>query len=100
MRKIKRFSYSGSMDPAPAAYEQQPATPYGVNVMAIVGMALSTTGIPGIIVSSIAKKRAASGEYSSPLAPLAKAGRIVSIVFTVIWAIYLIILIGAVVSNA
>lgn len=64
--------------------------PEGLNVMAIVGMALASTGIPGIIVSAIAKKRAKSGQYRHPLGPLATAGLIVSIVMTVFWIIYII----------
>ena len=79
----------------PAYTPAEPAKPYGVNVMAIVGMALASLGIPGIIVSAIAKKRAASGEYSSPLAPLAKAGLIVSIICTVFWVIYIIVVAAA-----
>ena len=79
---------------APYYAEPAPEPKNGLNVMAIVGMALSELGIPGIIVSSIAKKRADSGEYRTPLAPLAKAGLIVSIVFTVFWAIYFIAVIA------
>lgn len=81
---------------APAAPEPK----NGLNVMAIVGMALAGTGIPGIIVSSMAKKRAASGEFRTPLAPLAKAGLIVSIIMTVFWAIYCIVIIGGILAAA
>lgn len=72
--------------------------PEGLNVMAIVGMALASTGIPGIIVSAIAKKRAKSGLYRHPLGPLATAGLIVSIIMTVFWIAY-IILIAAAAAN-
>ncbi len=65
--------------------------PNGVNAMAIVGMALAGTGIPGIILSSIGRKRAASGQYRYPLGPLATAGLVVSIIMTVIWFLYIII---------
>lgn len=55
----------------------------GLNVMAIIGMALSAAGISslaGLIVSIIALKKAKSGEFRTPLTPLAKAGVIVGAV--------------------
>jgi hypothetical protein len=67
--------------------------PQGLNVMAIVGMGLSGFGIPGIIVSAIAKKRANSGQYRHPLGPLATAGIVVSILMTIFWIAYFIFIV-------
>ena len=64
----------------------------GTNVMAIVGFALAfSVPIAGIIVSSIAKKNAATGEYRNPLAELARWGVIIGIIETVIAVICIIV---------
>ena len=80
---------------APAAYQQpvetaQPVAQSGLNAMAIVAMALSETGIVGLIFSIIALKNAKSGNYRTPLKPLAVAALIVSIIMIVCWIIIII----------
>lgn len=84
----------GAENTAAAAQVVDPnLPPQGLNVMAIVGMGLSFFGIPGIIVSAIAKKRAKSGQYRNPLGPLATAGLIVSILMTIFWIAYFIFIV-------
>lgn len=84
----------GAENTAAAAQVVDPnQPPQGLNVMAIIGMAISGTGIPGIIVSAIAKKRAKSGQYRNPLGPLATAGLIVSILMTIFWIAYFIFIV-------
>ena len=65
---------------------EEPAQPTkGLNVMAIVGMALSWFGLSslaGLIVSIIALKKAKAGEFRNPLTGLAKAGVIVGAIMT------------------
>ena len=94
-----------------AAEEVQPQR--GLNVMAIVGMALSALGfssIAGLIVSIIALKKANNGEFRNPLTGLAKAGVIVGAIMVglgvlavLAWIVYAIIIVlvagGAAVSN-
>ena len=89
----------------------QPAAPQGnptnVLVFGIIGLALSTMGIVGLIFSIIALKKANNyiatyGDISNQVRigrRLAIAGLIVSIIFTIFWLIYIIVII-AVVSNA
>ena len=87
-------NYYAAVQPVQADYAQ-PAegavqAPNGLNVMAIVAMALSELGLPGLILSIIALKRAKSGEYRVGLKPLAVAALIVSIFFLVFWICYLV----------
>lgn len=85
-------SYNG----APTAYQQpvetaQPVAQSGLNAMAIVAMALSGSGILGLIFSIIALKNAKSGNYRTSLKPLAVAALVVSIVMIVFWVVYIIV---------
>lgn len=68
-------------------------------IWSIVGLALSELGVPGIIVSAIAKgkvkKAAAAGATGGKIKTariLSKIGMIVSIVMTVFWFIYAIVM--------
>ena len=61
-----------------------------LNVLAIVGLALSFLGLPGLIVSSIAIKNADYEHYRVPLRPLAITGIALGIffmVFYICWAV-------------
>ena len=72
--------------PAPA-----PQTKRGLNVYAIIGLALSlSVPLAGLVLSMIARDKAKSGEYSKPLKDLADAGLAVSIVMLVLWAVALV----------
>ena len=97
---------SAPVQPAqPAAPSYNPAGPSPTKVMVfgIIGLALSSCGLPGLILSAIALRLA--GDYmrlNGGLYGQAKVGRIlgkvgyiVGIVMTVIWALYIIILILA-----
>lgn len=73
-------------------------------IMAIVGLALSELGLPGIIVSAIAKgkvkKATAAGATGGKLKAariLSTIGLILSIVMTIVWLLYIVI-IGAAVA--
>lgn len=68
-------------------------------IMGIVGLALSEFGLPGLIVSCIASKKAA--EFVSKAGSLygkakvgralAKAGKIVGIIMTILWAFIILV---------
>ena len=68
-------------------------------ILGIAGLALSEMGIPGIIVSSIALNKAAEFERKAGKLfgkarlgrNLAKAGKIVGIVMTILWAFIILI---------
>ena len=86
----------------------QPAAPQGnptnVLVFGIIGLALSTMGIVGLIFSIIALKKANNyiatyGDISNQVRigrRLAIAGLIVIIIFTIFWLIYIIGIIGVI----
>ncbi len=68
-------------------------------VMSIVGAVLSETGIPGIIVSAIAKGKVKKAMKSGAVGGKLKAARIVSniglalsIVMTIFWLFYLLVI--------
>lgn len=65
--------------------EEEPQPQKGLNVMAIIGVALSWFGLSslaGLIVSIIALKKAKAGEFRTPLKGLALAGVIIGAVVT------------------
>lgn len=73
-------------------------------IMSIVGLALSELGIPGIIISAIAKskvkKATAAGAIGGKLKAariLSTIGMILSIVMTIVWLLYIVV-IGAAVA--
>lgn len=69
-------------------------------IFGIIGLALSELGIPGIILSNIAMNKAAEFEskagklFGKALVGrrLAKPGKIVGIIMTIFWAIYITVL--------
>ena len=71
-----------------------------VMIIGIVAIALSELGLPGIILAAIANKKVAAYEAQyGPCTGMAKVGRIlakvalpVSIVMTVVWVIYTIVI--------
>lgn len=68
-----------------------------LNVMAIVGMALSVGGmsaLAGLIVSIKAYKRALAGEFRNPLTGLAKAGIITGAIVTAFYMLFFVFYIG------
>lgn len=91
--------------PPPATRWANPAGPSPTKVMVfgIIGLALSGLGIPGIILSIIALKQANEfirlngGLFGQAKVGriLGKAGLIVSIVMTVFWVLYVILVILA-----
>ncbi len=87
-------SYTG--DTQSSGYEggyavPQPQTPLrGTNGLAIAGFACAfSVPLVGLILSVIAGKRAASGEYQNPLPGFAKWGKIISIVSMVLIALFI-----------
>ena len=94
--------------PSPLSYNQAGPSPTKVMVFGIIGLALSSAGIPGIVLSLIALKLA--GEfvhYNGSLYGQAKVGRIlgkvgsiVSIVMTVVWAFYIVFVIMMIVGGS
>lgn len=60
-----------------------------LHILAIVGAALSFLGLPGAIISGIALKNATHDRFKVPLRPVAVAGLIVGICFTVFWTLYI-----------
>ena len=84
-------------DPAEADQLQNQALTFG-----ILGLSLSILGVPGIIFSAIAGSKASAlkkltGQLTGKARTghgLAKAGKIVSIIMTVVWALALPSLIG------
>ncbi len=78
---------------APNALLPSGGKPY-LNVLAIVGMALSASGaspLAGLIVSVLAYKKAVAAEFRYPLKGLAKAGIISGAVATGIVALILLL---------
>lgn len=76
-------------------------------IMGIIGLALSELGLPGLIVSNIAMKKAA--EFESKAGGLfgkakvgrrlAKPGKIVGLIMTIFWAVYIFFLIVTILSG-
>lgn len=98
-------------------YQQQPEQPApapaqsgdakGAMIMSIIGLALSELGIPGIILCAIAKGKVKKAEAAGATGGMVKVGKIlskigmiVSIVMTVIWAIYFFAIVGLAASGA
>ena len=77
-------------------------------ILGIVGLALSEMGLPGLIVSNIALNKAAEFERRAGGLfgkarvgrNLAKPGKIVGIVMTVFWAIYISVVFIAAIASA
>ena len=76
-------------------------------ILSIVGLVLAELGIPGIILSAIAKgkvKKAialgATGAKVKVAKILSTIGLIVSILMTIFWFLYMIIIVGAVAYGA
>lgn len=97
------------MTPTPAAPAYNPAGPSPTKVMVfgIIGLALSSAGIPGLVLSIIALRfadefaRLNGGLFGQAKVGriLGKVGLIVSIVMTVIWALYIVLLIAVLVGG-
>ncbi|MBO4385045.1 MAG: zinc-ribbon domain-containing protein [Clostridia bacterium] len=81
-------AYQAPVYQAPAVEEPKS----GLNVMAIVAIALAGSGIVGLIFAIIALKNAKSGNFRTSLKPLAVAALIISIVMLVFWTVYIIVL--------
>lgn len=77
-------------------------------ILGIVGLALSELGLPGLIVSNIGLKKAAEFERRAGKLfgkarvgrNLAKPGKIVGIVMTIFWAVYIFIVMIAAIASA
>jgi len=89
--------------PAPA----QSGDAKGAMIMSIIGLALSELGIPGIILSAIAKGKVKKAEEAGATGGMVKVGKIlskigmiVSIVMTAFWTLYFFIIIGVAASGA
>ncbi len=88
--------------------EAQTSAGRSAMILAIVGLALSELGLPGLIISAIAKKKvkAYTAQYGAPtgMAKVAKilstVGLIISIIMMVFWAIYIIVAIVAAIAAA
>ena len=76
-------------------------------IMGIIGLALSELGLPGLIISNIAMNKAA--EFESKAGGLfgkakvgrrlAKPGKIVGLIMTIFWAVYIFFLIVTILSG-
>ena len=95
---------------APARPQEDPELNELANstmIMGIIGLALSELGLPGLIVSNIAMKKAA--EFESKAGGLfgkakvgrrlAKPGKIVGLIMTIFWAVYIFFLIVTILSG-
>lgn len=101
------MQYTEVVEEAPAVNPEADSVGTKALIWGILGLAMSAWGILGLIFSIIGKNNAKryealTGELSGKAkvgSILAKIGFIISIVMTVIWSLYFIIIIGAVLAS-